>query len=681
MSFKLGISIGVLLFFTLTVRSQTPVDLMVEQIIESVTENAEEDFDYSELVERLNYYSRNPLNINKVTSEQLQELVFLSPLQINAFLNHRITNGNFIELFELQTIDGFDAETLKMLLPFCCLSDVNPLQNLGFKNFLTEGVNEVMLTYGQVLQKKKGFLPPENSDNSHYQGTSERFLSRYRYHLGQSLSVSLTMEKDAGESFFSKDQRRGFDFYSGNISYKSSTRLKKLVLGDYSLQFGQGLTMWSGLSFGKGAAIVTITKNNIGLKPYTSTNELLFLRGVAGTISAGKVDITPFLSYRLVDGGLEAGDTAEEIKSINTTGFHRTQSEINNRNIIKQLVYGTNVQYSNQGLRLGATAYQTNFNKAFGEGKLPYNAQRFSGDKLNNFGAYYNYNLRNLYFFGEVAHSLNSGSAFLNGVISSLSPKVSLILFHRDYQKNYYSFFNQAVSEGTNAVNEKGFYSGLVVSPSRKAEFNIYADFFKFPWLRFRVDAPSSGYEILSQFSYSPSKKLKIVLRYKFENKEENDSQDNSMNYLTEVLKQNYRFEINYKISDDFQLRNRIETVLYKKEDVQEQGVLMYQDVIYNPMSSRFSGNCRFAIFNTPGFNSRLYAFENDVLYSYSVPAYQNKGLRFYLNTRLKINRAADVWLKYAMSYYSDLKTIGSGLEEIDGDKKSEVKLQLRFQF
>lgn len=669
------------MFFTLKVRSQTETDLFIEQIIESISENTAEDFDYSELVERLNYYNKNPFNLNKVTGEQLQELVFLTPLQINALIHHRNNNGQFIELYELQSIDGLDVATIKKLTLFCSLTDVNPFENISFKTLTTKGTNEVMFTYGQMFQKREGFYKPENPNESHYLGGSERFLSRYKYHFEQAFSASLTMEKDAGETFFSQNQNRGFDFYSGNISYKSPGRIKKLVVGDYSLQFGQGLTMWSGLSFGKGAAVATITKNNIGLKPYSSTNESLFLRGLASTLNFKKIDITPFVSYRFMDGGLEVEESTEEISSISTTGFHRTQNEINNKNSIRQLVYGANAQYTNNALRLGTTVCQTDFNYAFETSEIPYNSYRFSGNKLSNVGVYYNYNWHNLYFFGEGAHSLNSGFSFLNGVISSLTPKVSLILFHRNYQKNYHSFFNQAVSEGTNAVNEQGFYSGLVITPNRKVEFNIYADFFKFPWLRYRVDAPSSGYEILSQFSYSPSKKFKATLRYKFESKEENDALDNAMNYLAEVRKQNCRFEINYKISDDFQLRNRVELVDYKKEDISEQGFLMYQDVIYNPMSSRISGNCRFAIFDTPGFNSRLYAFENDVLYSYSVPAYQNKGLRFYLNSRLRISPSADFWFKYAMSYYTDLESIGSGLDKIAGNKKSDIKLQLRFQF
>ncbi|MGV3509381.1 MAG: ComEA family DNA-binding protein [Sphingobacteriaceae bacterium] len=677
MSFRKVLLLAILILASIKSNSQTETDLLLEPIIESITENVEEDFDYSELLERLYYYRKNPLNINRVSAEQLQELVFLSPLQISALINHRKENGKFVELLELQAIDGLDIEAIKWLSLFCTVTETNPFENLSFKNVINKGSNEVMFTYGQMLQTKKGFREPEDQEESHYIGSPQRFLTRYRYHYGQALSASLTMEKDAGEAFFSNTQRRGFDFYSGNISYKGEGTIKKIVAGDYSLQFGQGLTMWSGLSFGKGAAVASITKNNIGLKPYTSTNEALFLRGFSGTFNFKRFGITPFISYRFIDGGLEG----TEITSLGTTGFHRTQNEVDNRNTINQLVYGANIQYQYQGLRIGTTIYQTDFNHPFEKSDLPYNIHAFAGNKLSNIGAYYNYNWRNLYWFGEVAHSLNSGYAFLNGVITSLTPKVSLILFHRHYQKNYQSFFNQAVSEGTNAVNEKGFYSGLVISPSKKLELNIYADFFKFPWLRYRVDAPSSGYEILSQFSYSPSKKLKTILRYKFESKQENDVFDNAMNYLTEVQKENYRFEISYKISDNFQLRNRIEMVDYTKEGAKEQGFLLFQDVIYNPMASRFSGNCRFALFDTPGFNSRLYAFENDVLYSYSVPAYQNKGLRFYFNTRCRINRSSDLWFKYAISYYSDLESIGSGLEEIEGNKKSDIKLQLRYQF
>ena len=682
MNSRLSAFLGLcMLFITLQAKSQTETDLVVEQIIESMSENAAEDFDYSELTERLQHYQKNPINLNQAEAEQLQDLLFLSPAQVNAILSYRDQHGRFIELFELQAVDLLDATTIKKMLPFCSLSEPNPFSKLRFHDLLTKGNNDVMFTFGQLLQKPKGYFKPEDPEKSHYAGSRQRFLTRYRYHYGQALSASLTMEKDAGEPLNFQGGGPGFDFYSGNISYKGSGLLRKIVLGDYSLQFGQGLSLWSGLSFGKGAAVASITKNNIGLKPYTSTNEALFLRGISGTLHLKHFDFTPFMSYRNIDGTVSADNENPEVSALGLSGFHRTQNEITNKNNVSQLVYGANLQFSGRALRVGTNIYQTSLSHPFEESSAVYKKYSFNGDKLSNVGVYYNYNWRNMYFFGEAAHSGGGGMAFLNGAIASLSRSVSVIMFQRDYQRNYHSFFNQAVAEGTNAANEKGFYSGLVITRGKKAELNVYADFFRFPWLRFRVDAPSSGHEFLSQFSYSPTKRLKAIVRYRFEKKQENDSEENAMNFLADVLKQNYRFELSYKIADALQLRNRVEFVDYQKEAVSEKGYLLFQDISYAPLSSRISGNFRYAIFNTPGFNSRLYAYENDVLYSYSVPAYQNSGLRFYVNGRWRLSKSADVWFKYAVTRYTNLESIGSGLDTIEGNKKSDFKIQARFQF
>lgn len=661
-------------------KAQVDSERITEPIIESISETANEDFDYSELLERLNFRLNNPLNINVATRENLEELFFLTPIQIANLLEYRVQNGKFISLLELQSVESLDAETLSKLLPFIRLSEANPLEDLNFKSAVKNGSSDVLFTFGKVLERQSGYEKPADPSKSYYTGNSSRFLTRYRYHLGANFSASLTMEKDAGEQFSLGSKNRGFDFYSGNIAYKSDGRLQKIVVGDYSLQFGQGLTLWTGLSFGKGAAVATITKNNIGLKPYSSTNELLFLRGISASYRLGNMVATPFVSYRFLDAGIDETGSGRQISSLSQTGLHRTITELENKSSVSQTVYGANIQYSIKNIRLGATAYQTIYSLPVARGDAEYEAFEFSGNKLNNVGAYYNYNWRNLYVFGEFAKSINSGSAFLNGLMISLSQKVSLVAFHRDYQKNYQSFFNQAVAESA-AVNEKGFYSGIIVSPSRKIEWTMYADYFRFPWLRFRVDAPSSGYEILSQLSYSPSKRMKAILRYKIENKEENYNLDNTSNYLEQVRKQNYRVELNYKVNEYLELRNRLELVDYQKAETHELGSLITQDLIYNPLQSRFSGNMRFALFDTPGFNSRIYAFENDLLYSYSFPAFQNKGARYYINCRYKVNKHADLSFRYAISSYYNLTSIGAGLDKIEGDKKSDIKFQLRFQF
>ncbi|WP_235972664.1 hypothetical protein [Pedobacter ghigonis] len=57
------------------------------------------------------------------------------------------------------------------------------------------------------------------------------------------------------------------------------------MAGDYTLQFGQGLTLWSGFSFDKGPDVTSVAKKDLGLRPYTSTNEYSFFRGAAATIN------------------------------------------------------------------------------------------------------------------------------------------------------------------------------------------------------------------------------------------------------------------------------------------------------------------------------------------------------------------------------------------------------------
>ncbi|MCB0381252.1 MAG: hypothetical protein KDD24_08345, partial [Flavobacteriales bacterium] len=80
-------------------------------------------------------------------------------------------------------------------------------------------------------------------------------------------------------------------------------------------------------------------------------------------------------------------------------------------------------------------------------------------------------------------------------------------------------------------------------------------------------------------------------------------------------------------------------------------------------------------------YNTRIYAYENDVLYSFSIPAYYNRGTRTYLTVRYKVKRGIDVWLRYGLTHYENLDIISSGLEEIVGNSKSDVKFQVRFKF
>ena len=91
---------------------------LLEEIAEQIAEDNDEGLDYAELYEALYYFSENPINLNKTTKEELRELYFLNSYQIDKLLVHIERNGKLLSYLELQTIAGFDVQTIQNLLPF-----------------------------------------------------------------------------------------------------------------------------------------------------------------------------------------------------------------------------------------------------------------------------------------------------------------------------------------------------------------------------------------------------------------------------------------------------------------------------------------------------------------------------------------------------------------------------------
>jgi hypothetical protein len=671
----------VLMMISIYAKAQIQEDEFIKDLIESLAENLPEDFDISEYQDRLNYYQKNPINLNKTNYEELNGLLFLSPLQISNLFYHIKNYGKLIDVLELQSIPEFDDITIKRILPFVGLNQNDLGDPITLKNIKNFGKHDLLLRFGQVTQTAKGYT---DLPGSKYLGTPERLLLRYKFTYSNRISAAIIAEKDAGENLFGGVKQYPFDYQSAHLAILNTGKFKKIIVGDFTMQFGQGLTLWSGFAFGKAPDVTSVAKRDVGLKPYTSTNEFSFFRGAATTINLFKnIDFTAFISFRKLDASLSLNGLGEQVLStINETGLHRTPTEILNKNSVSQKIYGSVLQYQTNNFSIGLIGYHTKFDKTFVTTNAPYTFNNFIGDHLTNVGAHYNYTFKNIYIFGEVGHSLNSGFGMLNGVLMSLTSKISAVFLQRNYSPNYHNFFNQATAEGSRASNEKGFYSGLNFTLSRHWTFAFYADYFRFPWLKFRVDAPSKGNEVLGQLNYTPSKTLKAFLRYKYEIKEQNTDLTVPINFLDEVKRSSYRGDVSWKLGKTLKLQNRIEISQFKKGSSKaEFGFLTYQDIAYAPLFSKITANIRLAYFNTSSFNSRIYAYEDDVLYNFNFGIYNGKGFRTYLNMKYKLSKKLDVWARYALFFYPNTNTVGSGLEEIAGNKKTDVKLQMRYQF
>lgn len=671
------------LFLFILIFSEVPLFAQEEEAVkelgESLAEMGNEEEELSELTDQLDFFRKHPIDLNRARPEDLKKLICLSPLQISNFFLHLSVNGKLLDLLELQSISGFDPETIDRLLPYVTLNPATAYTHLKLKDLYREGTNQIMIRYGRILQQQKGF---RNLKGSRYLGSPDKLLFRYKYQYSEILSASVVMKKDAGEVIF--NEGAAIDFLSGNIAFYKFRRIHKLVIGDYSLQFGQGLTLWSGFSFGKGPDVTSVASKDVGLKPYTSTNEGAFFRGIAATVQlSGNFYLNPFFSFRKRDASLKMlPDGSAVLSTISESGLHRTQTELQNRKRLVQQIYGATLQYLTDHFSAGIVGYQSKYGHSFTNSSPAYKKYHFAGDQLINTGFHYNYTFQNVYFYGELARSFHGGWAMLQGAMASISSRFSAVLLYRHYDKNYHNFFSQSIGEASETANEQGAYFGLNYSPHQHWKFSAYLDYFKFPWLRYRVDFPSSGYEILSQLRYTPSKKLRLNLRVKTEQKQQNPDAGNPDRSLENLRKTNYRLECDWQFDKKFKSQQRFEVIRYHKgKKAAELGYLIYQDLHYTPLSSKISGNIRLSYFRTDSHNSRIYAYEDDVLSGSGSGGYYGKGIRTYLNFRYRLFRMLDLWGKYAIYIYQDKSSIGSGLDEITGNQKSDLKLQLRYQF
>ncbi|MDH5365599.1 MAG: hypothetical protein OEW67_01325, partial [Cyclobacteriaceae bacterium] len=443
----------------------------------------------------------------------------------------------------------------------------------------------------------------------------------------------------------------------------------------------------SGFSVGKGAeTITTVRRNQLGIRPYTSVIESNFYRGSAATYQLGQFDITGFYSNRLNDSNVQTDTLGTELEtffnSIQLTGMHRTVSEINAKQQVREQNIGGNVFYhsKNNNLQLGATYLQTDYDTELLRKPNYYNQFEFNGNSNFIYGISASYQWQNINLFGEVAQSKSTGIGAVGGVLASLTHQIDLAMLLRHYDRNFHSFYGNAFSESTRNINESGVYWGLKYKLNPKFVLSAYYDKFNFSWLRYRIKAPSEGSEYLVKLEYKPSRNTVLYFQFREEQKEKIISEEEPIiQAIGSIKKQNYIFNIDYPGADFITLKTRFQFSSYHFNNDYSTGYTILQDV--STTFNQFTFSARYALFNTDNFDNRQYVYEKDVLYAFSIPAYSGIGSRMYLVMRYKFNKNIHLQGKYAFTKYRDRNSISSGNEQITGNVKQDVKLQLKINF
>ncbi len=674
------------------------VEFLTNQL-ENMAKSSDRQQDYSDLADNYIYYTNHPININGEEVNKLLHLHLLNEAQLVSLKDYIHKNGDVLSIYELQYISGFNAQVIQQLSPFIKTGIPKKAKPFSWKRALKYGDHQVLMRYGQVLEPVAGYAIPADSayvkPGSVYLGTPQKLYLRYGFRSGEHLRWGFTAEKDAGEMLFPShlgdsvkqllgSQKPRFPDFLSAFAYVSHLGiLKKAVIGDFHLEFGQGLCLWSGLTFGKSAETTTVKYYGSGIRPNTSANENRFFRGAAFTLGKKNMTLTAFYSHNKVDGSFFITPSGkDEITTILETGNHRTISELLSENRLTIDAFGGHIGYSYHFIQVGATYYQTRLSLPLEPARELYRQFYFRGKQLSNTSVDLNLQFSRISFFGELAANPGASLAGIAGINAYLSDRLTLTLSYRNISPDYKVIYAAPFMESGSVNNEKGIYLGIRMLLSRLFTFKAYADYFSFPWLKFQVNAPSIGKAFLAELDMIPERSISMYFRLRYQQRAENISNPDDYHPMLAIKSYtDFRYAISYSALPTLIFKTRVEYVSFAKASDRERGFLIYQDVVYRFEHFPLKINFRYALFDTDGWNSRIYAYENDVLYAYTIPAYYDKGQRVYLLLHYQLKKHINIWLKTSRTVFFNKKNISSGPDAIAGNHKTSVKLQVQLKF
>ncbi|MDH3244569.1 MAG: helix-hairpin-helix domain-containing protein [Saprospiraceae bacterium] len=665
--------------------SQNADDLtVIQDQVEAYLENLDEagEFLFTGLIDELMHYWRQPLSLNTASEDDLYALGLLNDIQIVDLLQYRSELGAFLSIYEIQSIPSFDHLTIRRILPFVTVKETPTQAINGLWQSLGHGRDQLLIRWSRSLPKSRGFRPEEPEADPSFLGDPNQWYLRYRHNNQNKVSYGITMEKDPGEPF-SPSKGKTPDYFSAHfLGQDLYPGLKYLAIGDFAISLGQGLIMHSGFSTGKSSQVTRIKRGSRTIRPYTSLDESAHLRGIASKVEFGKWTCTAFVSSRRRDANLiiSLDSTQISFSSLQTSGLHRTSSEIQDRKSVRNAIFGLSTGFESAGLKINLNGVINHFNLPFERRDQPYNQFRFRGRSLVNASIDYRYVYKNFHWFGELAFSDNKGLAAVNGVLIGLGRVADLALLHRAIGRSYDALQSNAFLESSISSAEHGVYIGNEIRLRNDLKLSLYGDFWSHRWLRFQADAPTEGHEYFIRLTYYQKRAIESYIQYKSEEKARNFRQEGDIfNQIYSGKRRNLRLHLSNRVTSELELRTRLEFSWASNGPGQlSKGILVYQDLIFKSLESPWSFAARLAYFDTDDFASRIYAYENDVLNSFSIPAFSDEGLRYYLKVRHDLSRNVMLEARWDQSNFRFLESIGSGQDLITGNRRSRLKAQMR---
>ena len=629
-------------------------------IISIAEELASDDSDpeaVSVFIDKLHELAENPVKINSSNENEISRLFFLSDFQVKALAEYVHSTGQLVSVYELAAIPGFDKETAEMIIPFITLENklVSNSDSVRWRNSMISNFS----------------LKSGNNDTS-FLGSAWKILTKYKFTCGD-FSGGITMEKDPGEKLFSGNPPLP-DFLSANITFTGNGLIKKIIVGDYSARFGQGTNINTDLRTGISLTAPGYMSANDEIKPYTSTEENRFFRGVAGEFSIKNLGLTMFFSKNCSDATIASSSGSENdyIENFYLAGVHNTSSLLKKKDAVSESAYGISLSYNINNLRAGLVWSETRLSLPVKlTGNNPEKILDFTGDRNNIYSIYYNYLIKKILLYGELSADENKKFAVVQGMSFRPSDRLTIGILFRNYYSGYTTFYGQGPGTSSKTTNENGVLENFTFEAARHLFISGGCDLQHFPWLKYRCSAPSWAMKQEIKVRFMPSEKLTVDASYNYRLTMADNAETGGIPDQEKLITRSFKVSSRYSLHNNLTLETQIDYKIANPSG--SRGMILFQEISYNFRKVPVTIWARYCLFYTDDWDSRIYTYENDLLYSFSIPALYGKGSRSYIMAKWKIRDFAELRIKYEIT---SSVTTGRSLENAE-----EIKMQFRIWF
>lgn len=259
---------------------------------------AAEEMSESEM-ERFYHYAQHPLRINQVPKSRLLSCGLFSAYQVDAIEDYKSRSGDILSLSEFALVDGIGpvaAEALSFFVSFDSSRPPGMKENIYF--------HEDLMVRGGYKVKGGPFLAKIVSKQAvATEGTSAgdvnvpASIASAENESGaaditdRTASFGLKYHLEAGERMeFFWSTRRNYSLPATSLSTTATTALfvpgtvslalygrrgGKMIIGDFSARFGQGLALWSSFSMSGFSTVDSFRRNAGGFSPTSSFTSTL----------------------------------------------------------------------------------------------------------------------------------------------------------------------------------------------------------------------------------------------------------------------------------------------------------------------------------------------------------------------------------------------------------------------